>query len=152
GERPAGWFLGLEQNLPGGKCDANSLGPTSLSVLDGSARDWATAGPAERERIRARHERHARSFLWFLRQDEAVPRSVREEIARWGFAADEFTDTAHVPHQLYVREARRLVGQTVLTERDLLAGSVPPDTVALGSYHLDIRGVQRTWVTAWEHP
>jgi hypothetical protein len=152
GDRPAGWFLGLEQNLPGGKCDANSLGPTSLSVLDGSARDWATADAAERERIRAHHERHARSFLWFLRQDEAVPRSVREEIGRWGFAADEFTDTAHVPHQLYVREARRLVGETVLTEHDLLAGAVPPDTVALGSYHLDIREVQRTWVTAWEHP
>lgn len=152
GERPAGWFLGLEENLPGGKCDANSLGPTSLSVLDGTARAWAEATPLEREHIRAHHERHARSFLWFLRHDPTVPRSVRQEIARWGYAADEFADTAHLPHQLYVREARRLVGETVLTEHDLRAGAVPADTVALGSYHLDIREVQRSWVTAWEHP
>lgn len=152
GERPAGWFLGLEQNLPGGKCDANSLGPASLSVLDGSARDWAEGDPATRERIRAHHERHARSFLWFLRSDPAVPRAVREEMARWGYAADEFADTGHIPHQLYVREARRLVGETVLTEHDLRAGATPSDTIALGSYHLDIREVQRTWVTAWEHP
>lgn len=152
GDRPAGWFLGLEQNLPGDKCDANSLGPVSLSVLDGSARDWAEGDAATRERIRAHHELHARSFLWFLRSDPDVPAAVRREMQRWGYAADEFTDTGHVPHQLYVREARRLVGESVLTEHDLRAGATPSDTIALGSYHLDIREVQRTWVTAWEHP
>lgn len=152
GDRPAGWFLGLEQNLPGGKCDANSLGPVSLSVLDGSARAWAEGDAPTRELIRAHHEHHARSFLWFLRSDPDVPVAVRAEISRWGYAADEFADTGHVPHQLYVREARRLVGATVLTEHDLRAGAVPPDTIALGSYHLDVREVQRSWVTAWEHP
>lgn len=152
GEDRAGRYLGLEQNLPNGKCDANSLGPVSLSVLDGSARDWATAQPGTRERIRRHHEHHARSFLWFLRSDPQVPRAVRDEMSRWGLAADEFVDTLHVPHQLYVREARRLVGERLLTEHDLRAGTVPRDTIALGSYHLDVREVQRSWVWAWEHP
>jgi hypothetical protein len=151
-DEPAGRWLGLEPNLPGGRCDANSLGPVSLSVLDGSARDWATADAEGRFRIARAHEAHARSFLWFLSSDPEVPRGIRSEIARWGFAPDEFVDTGHIPHQLYVREARRMVGETVLTEHDLLAGAVPDDTVVLGSYHLDIREVQRTWITAWEHP
>jgi hypothetical protein len=151
-DEPAGRWLGLEQNLPGGKCDANSLGPVSLSVLDGSARGWAMGNAATRAGIATAHERHARSFLWFLSSDPDVPWAIRRELGRWGFASDEFADTGHVPHQLYVREARRLVGETVLTEHDLRAGTVPADTIALGSYHLDIREVQRTWVQAWEHP
>lgn len=151
-DEPAGRWLGLEPNLPGGKCDANSLGPVSLSVLDGSARHWATADAVGRAAIAAAHEAHARSFLWFLSSDTAVPRAIRAELAGWGFAPDEFADTGHVPHQLYVREARRLVGEFVLTEHDLRAGVVLDDTIALGSYHLDIREVQRSWIWAWEHP
>ncbi|THG29261.1 FAD-dependent oxidoreductase [Naasia lichenicola] len=149
---PAGRWLGLEPNLPGGKCDANSLGPVSLSVLDGSGRGWAKGGSAARAEIAAAHEAHARSFLWFLSRDPDVPLEIRRELQGWGYAADEFTDTAYVPHQLYVREARRMVGATVLTEADLRAGRLPEDTIAVGSYHLDIREVQRTWITAWEHP
>jgi hypothetical protein len=151
-DEPAGRWLGLEPNLPGGKCDANSLGPVSLSVLDGSARGWAEGDAATRARIAAAHEAHARSFLWFLSSDPDVPQGIRSELGRWGFAPDEFADTGHVPHQLYVREARRMVGEAHLTEHDLLAGAVPDDSIALGSYHLDIREVQRSWVTAWEHP
>jgi hypothetical protein len=151
-DEPAGRWLGLEPNLPGGKCDANSLGPVSLSVLDGSARHWATGDAAARAQIAAAHETHARSFLWFLSSDAEVPASIRAEMSRWGFARDEFADTGYVPHQLYVREARRLQGEVVLTEADLRAGLVPDDTIALGSYHLDIREVQRSWIWAWEHP
>ncbi|MGN6272664.1 MAG: FAD-dependent oxidoreductase [Protaetiibacter sp.] len=151
-DEPAGRWLGLEPNLPGGKCDANSLGPVSLSVLDGSARGWAEGSATDRAAIAAHHARHARSFLWFLSSDDAVPEGIRAELGSWGFAPDEFADTDHLPHQLYVREARRMVGETVLTEHELLAGAVPHDTIALGSYHLDIREVQRSWITAWEHP
>ena len=61
---------------------------------------------------------------------------------KWGLPADEFADTNHLPHQLYVREARRLRGEVVLTEHDLRAGALPRDVIALGSYHLDIREVQ----------
>lgn len=145
-------LLGLEPNLPGGKCDGNSLGPFSLNVLDRSAWAYPDGDAATRDVIRTHHQAHTLGFLHFLATDEAVPRSVRAEMARWGLAPDEFADTGHLPHQLYVREARRMLGMTVLTEHDLLAGRSFDDAVAMGSYHIDIREVQRTWRWVHEHP
>lgn len=148
----AGDLVGLEQNLPAGKCDANSLGPLSLNVLDGSAWAYPEASPDEREVIREHHRRHTRGFLHFLAADPAVPSAVRREVGRWGWPADEFADTEGLPHQLYVREARRMQGALVLTEHDLRRPSPQPDAVALGSYHLDVREVQRGWRWVHEHP
>jgi len=151
-ERTAGRMLGLEPNLPGGMADGNSLGPVSLSVLDGSAWEYPDASPERREELRQHHLSHTRGFLYFLSHDPAVPAAIRRELSRWGLPRAEFADTGHLPHQLYVREARRMVGSRVLTEHDLLAGAVPADTVALGSYHIDIREVQRVWRWVYEHP
>ncbi|GIG26687.1 FAD-dependent oxidoreductase [Cellulomonas denverensis] len=151
-EPPAGHLLGLEPNLPGGKADGNSLGPFSLSVLDGSAWEYPTADRQRREEIRLHHLRHAQDLLWFLGHDPAVPASVRAELSRWGLPRDEFADTGHLPHQLYVREARRMIGELVLTEHDLRRPARWHDVVAMGSYHLDIREVQRTWRWVHEHP
>lgn len=148
----AGDLLGLTPNLPGGKCDASSLGPFSLNVLDGSAWDYPTAEEPRREEIRKHHRRHTRGLLHFLSSDPAVPASVRRELAGWGWRADEFGDTDGLPHQLYVREARRMVADLVLTEQDLRHPRPQPDTVALGSYHLDVREVQRGWRWLPEHP
>jgi hypothetical protein len=149
---PVGRYVGLEPNLPGGKADGNSLGPFSLSVLDGSAWEYPDADPGRREELRLHHLHHAEDFLWFLANDPAVPASVRRGMQEWGLPADEFADTGHLPHQLYVREARRMKSDAVLTEHDLRGGIIPPDVVALGSYHLDIREVQRAWHWVYEHP
>jgi hypothetical protein len=151
-EPAAGALLGLEPNLPNGKCDGNSLGPFSLNVLDGSAWEYPDAGPARREQIRLHHRHHTEDFLYFLSSDPAVPASVRAEVNRWGRPRDEFADTGHLPHQLYVREARRMLGEHVLTEADLVGARPQPDGVAMGSYHLDVREVQRTWRWVPEHP
>ncbi|WP_188187719.1 FAD-dependent oxidoreductase [Nonomuraea sp. SYSU D8015] len=151
-EPRAGRLVGLEPNLPNGKCDGNSLGPFSLSVLDRSAWAYPDAGPAERERIRLHHLHHAQDLLYFLSHDPEVPAHVREELRRWGLPADEFADTGHLPHQLYVREARRMLGEKHLTEHDLVQARPQEDVIAMGSYHLDIREVQRTWRWVYEHP
>lgn len=151
-ETSAGRLVGLEQNLPNGKADGNSLGPFSLNVLDGSAWHYPDAGREQRESIRKSHLHHAQDLLYFLSHDPAVPKQVREELLRWGLPRDEFADTGHLPHQLYVREARRMLGERVLTERDLLRSKRQPDAVAMGSYHIDIREVQRTWRWVYEHP
>ncbi|GAA2727823.1 FAD-dependent oxidoreductase [Cellulomonas aerilata] len=145
----AGQLLGLEPNLPHGKCDANSLGPLSLSVLDGAAWEYPEASPGRRDELRRHHLHHAQDLLWFLSHDPAVPAHVRAEVQRWGLPRDEFADTGHLPHQLYVREARRMLGERVLTEHDVVAGRRQHDVVALGSYNLDVREVQRTW--RWVH-
>jgi hypothetical protein len=139
-------LLGLVRDLlPNGKCDVNSIGPFSLNVLDGSNRAYPDGDDATRARVREHHLRYTQSLLWFLQSDDAVPSHIRSEVARWGLCADEFDSTSGWPPQLYVRDGRRMVGGRVVVERDLLAGSIPEDTVALGSYNVDIREVERTW-------
>ncbi|HVU78070.1 MAG TPA: FAD-dependent oxidoreductase [Gaiellaceae bacterium] len=136
---PVSELLGLVPDLlPNGKCDVNSIGPFSLNVLDGSNRAYPDGDDAERARVREHHLRYTKAFLWFL--------STRfEELRRWGLCADEFEDTDGWPHQLYVRDGRRMVGAHVLTERGLLDGASPVDSVALGSYNIDLREIERTW-------
>jgi hypothetical protein len=134
--RPDAEVLGLVPDLlPNGKCDVNSIGPFSLNVLDGSNRDYLEG---DREAVRAHHLRYAQSLLWFLSQRQP-------DVARWGLCPDEFADTGGWPRQLYVRDARRLVGEYVLREQDLLAARPQEDAIAVGSYNIDIREIERTW-------
>jgi hypothetical protein len=139
-------LLGLVPDLlPNGKCDVNSIGPFSLNVLDGSNRAYPGGDEATRQAVRDHHLHYTASLLHFLANDEDVPERVRQEIARWGLCADEFQDTGGWPHQLYVRDGRRMLGEYVLTENDLFAATPFPDTVARGSYNIDIREIERTW-------
>jgi hypothetical protein len=139
-------LLGLVPDLlPNAKCDVNSIGPFSLNVLDGSNRGYPDGTVEERAAIREHHLRYTQSLLFFLAHDGDVPRAVRDEVGRWGLAADEFADTGGWPHQLYVRDGRRMLGEHVLTEHDLLDARPHDDAVARGSYNIDIREIERTW-------
>jgi hypothetical protein len=127
--------LGLVRDLlPHGKCDANSIGPFSLNVLDGSNRHYLDG---DRAAVREHHLRYTQAFLFFLAE--------RGLLDGWGLAADEFVDTDGWPHQLYVRDARRMLGDYVLHERDLLDARPQRDVIAVGSYNIDIREIERTW-------
>jgi hypothetical protein len=153
GDLTAGLFVGLVGNIPGDKCDANSLGPFSLNLLDGDNWRYPDGTADVRERVRRRHADYTHDFLYFLRSDPSVPPKVRREAAEWGLPRDEFTGSGGWPHQLYVREARRMAGEYVLTQHDLLPRPRQQyDAVAMGSYHIDIREVQRTWCEVYEHP
>ena len=124
-------LMGLVRDLlPNGKCDVNSIGPFSLNVLDGSNREYLEG---DREAVRRHHLEYTKRFLYHVSPPG------------WGLCADEFADTGGWPHQLYVREARRMLGAYVLTEHDLVYGRPQADVVALGSYNIDIREVERTW-------
>jgi hypothetical protein len=137
-------LLGLVPDLlPNGKCDVNSIGPFSLNLLDGSNRGYPDGDEAAREHVRERHRRYTRRFLHYLAHD--APSHIRTELARWRLCADEFRDNGGWTHQLYVRDARRMIGAYVLRESDLLDGRRQDDVVALGSYNIDIREVERTW-------
>lgn len=145
-ELGADQLLGLvPELLPNGKCDVNSIGPFSLNLLDGSNRDYPDGDDAARERVRAHHLRYTQSFLWFLANDDDVPLHIRDELRRWGRCADEFVDTGGWPHQLYIRDGRRMLGEHVLTEQDLLDARPQFDEVARGSYNIDLREIERTW-------
>ncbi|HUQ22322.1 MAG TPA: FAD-dependent oxidoreductase [Gaiellaceae bacterium] len=130
--------LGLVRDLlPNGKCDVNSIGPFSLNVLDGTNRGYPDGDGETRGRVREHHLRYTQGFLWFL--------SERGLLEGWGLCADEFEDTGGWPHQLYVRDGRRMLGAYVLTEHDLTGARAQRDAIALGSYNIDIREVERTW-------
>jgi hypothetical protein len=132
-------LLGLVPGLlPNGKCDVNSIGPFSLNVLDGSNRGYPDGDDETRARIREDHLLYTQGLLYFLAQE-------REDVARWGLCADEFVDTGGWPHQLYIRDGRRMIGDYVLRESDLLDGRTQADVVALGSYNIDLREIERTW-------
>ena len=129
--RPGAPLMGLVRDLlPNGKCDVNSIGPFSLNVLDGSNRDYLDG---DRDAVRAHHLGYAQRFLYHVAPEG------------WGLCSDEFTDTGGWPHQLYVREGRRMLGAHVLTEHDLVESRAHDDVVALGSYNIDIREIERTW-------
>lgn len=145
-------ILSLGGRLPNGKVDANSIGPISTNLPDGSSWDYPDADHIHREEIRDHHLHTTQGLMYFLANDPGVPAHIREETGRWGLCADEFADTGHWPHQLYVREARRMRGEYVLTQHDLEAGRGHYDAVGMGSYNIDIREVQRAWMRVPRYP
>jgi hypothetical protein len=82
-------------------------------------------------------------LLWFVANDTRVPDDIRTRMATWGLAKDEFKDNGHWPHQIYVREARRMIGEYVTTENDVLLKREVPRSVGMGSYAMDSHNVQR---------
>lgn len=132
-------------NLPNQKAEINSAGPVSTNLYDGSNWNYPDADYPLRDKIWQDHLHYTHSLLYFISHDSDVPESIRREAQQWGLCKDEFADTEHWPHQLYVRVARRMIGEYVLTQRDLEKDTVKYDAIAMGSYNIDVRHTQRTY-------
>ncbi len=128
--------------IPNGKYDLNASGPFSIDYVNGN-RGYPAASYAARDRMLQDHEDYEKGFLWFLANDARVPKALREEANSWGLASDEFTDNKLWPTQIYVRESRRMVGEYVMTEKDILTEKTKTDSVGLGSFVLDSHWVRR---------
>jgi hypothetical protein len=128
--------------MPNRKTDTNNNFAVSTDAI-GLSDPWPEAGWAERERIFADHVYYTQGLLWTLANHPRVPAAVREEFRTWGLCKDEFEASGHWPPQLYVREARRMVGEVVLTEHHCRGTEVVDDPVGLGAYGMDSHNVQR---------
>ncbi|MEJ1973047.1 MAG: FAD-dependent oxidoreductase [Lacunisphaera sp.] len=128
--------------IPHGKTDTNNHGAFSTDFI-GANHAWPEAGYAERERIFQAHVTYQQGLQWFLANDPAVPARIRDAYAQWGLPRDEFPETGGWPHALYVREARRLLGDYVMTEHDCRGARRCPDPVALGAYGMDSHNCRR---------
>ena len=97
----------------------------------------------QRKAIVSEHEQYQKGYFYFLCNDPRVPEDVRERMSRWGLAKDEFKDNGNWPHQIYVREARRMIGDFVMTELHLRGRKETLRSVGMGSYNMDSHNVQR---------
>jgi hypothetical protein len=140
----AGWRETFQKfdAIPNRKTDTNNHGPFSTDNI-GMSYDYPDASYERRRAILQEHERYQKGWLYFIANDPRVPAEVREEMRKWGLAKDEFTDNGGWPHQIYVRESRRMLGTFVMTENELLKTRPTPDPVGMGSYTIDSHNVQR---------
>lgn len=128
--------------MPNGKTDINNNGGFSTDFI-GANYDYPEADYATRAKIWQAHEDYVRGFVYFLATSPRVPADMRAEMQTWGPARDEFLDNDHWPHQLYVREARRMVSDYVMTEHHCQGRQKAEDAVGMGAYGMDSHNCQR---------
>ena len=139
----AGWkevFWKFDR-IPNRKTDTNNNGPFSTDNI-GMNYDYPEASYKRRLEILEEHTTYQQGLLWFYANDERVLEAIRTKMQTWGLAKDEFQDNGNWPHQIYVREARRLIGKLVMTEMNYL-NDVNSESVGMGSYTMDSHNVQR---------
>ena len=128
--------------MPNGKTDVNNKGPVSTDFI-GRNWEYPEAGFAEKMQIRKIHADYIKGLLYFLANDKRLPDHLRKNVKEWGYAADEFTDNKGFPPQMYVREARRMIGEYVMTEHNCLGDSIVDDGIGKAAYGMDSHYCQR---------
>jgi hypothetical protein len=127
--------------LPNGKTDSNTYGFISTDYI-GMNWNYAEADYAERAKIIKEHEHWQRGLMWTLQNHPRIPESIRTFYQEWGLSYDEFQDNNHWPHQLYIREARRMISDFVLTETFATGKLKVQDGIGIASYQLDSHSVK----------
>lgn len=128
--------------IPNKKRDVNNVGPFSSDNI-GMNFEYPEASYEERKVILDEHINYHKGLLYFWGHDESVPERFRISIKKWGLAKDEFQDNGHWPYQIYVREARRMLGEYVMTENEILGKKKVSKSIGMGSYTMDSHNAQR---------
>jgi len=134
--------LKLSTQMPNRKTDTNNFGAFSSDNI-GMNYNWPEGSYEERERIFQDHVTYNLGMLYFLANDPSVPDFVREDASKWGLPSDEFVETSGWPHQLYVRESRRMTSDYIMTEHNVVGKEVVDDSIGLAAYGMDSHNCQR---------
>jgi hypothetical protein len=127
---------------PNNKTDTNNHGAFSTDNI-GMNYGYPEATYKRRREIIKEHEDYQKGLMWFLAYDLRTPVDVRKKVSQWGLAKDEFIDNGHWPHQIYVRESKRMISDFVTTELHLRRIKQTPKPIGMGSYNMDSHNVQR---------
>ncbi|WP_266368488.1 FAD-dependent oxidoreductase [Tellurirhabdus rosea] len=136
------WLLMHIQPMPNQKTDINNSGPFSTDMI-GANYDYPEASYERRAQIIREHEHYTKSFLYFLGNDPRVPEHLRVEMRQWGYPKDEYTDNGNFSPQLYVREARRMIGEYVMAQANCESRVIVDDGVGMAAYTMDSHNCQR---------
>ncbi len=128
--------------MPNRKTDVNNNCAVSTDYI-GMNYEYPDGDAETREKILDAHETYIRGLMWTLANHPRTPEKIRTKMSRWGWAADEYVENDHFPPQIYVREARRMVGDYVMTEHDCRRTRTTPASIGMGSYNMDSHNVQR---------
>lgn len=135
-------------NYPNGKYETNNKQKSVISLGHfGGNVEYPDGDYKKREKIYDDHKNWTLGLLYFLANDPSVPQKLHDEVNQYGFTADEFKDNGNFPYYLYVREARRMKGVLVQTQKDILDNRTKPDAICLGSHWIDCHHVQRVAVS-----
>lgn len=135
------FFLTLDL-IPNRKTDSNNKGLISTDYI-GMSWNYPEVDYDTRQKIAEAHENWQRGLIWTIQNHPRVPQTIRNYYAPWGLAKDEFVDNNHWPFQLYIREARRMIGEEVITEHTVVENtSVIEDPIGLGSYAIDSHAIK----------
>jgi len=132
----------MASGMPNGKTDVNNSGGFSTDYI-GMNYDYPEGDYETREEIAYDHEMYIRGLMYTLSYNPRIPLEIRQRVREWGLARDEFTDNRNWPYMMYIREARRMVSDYVMTEHNCTGWAVAPDSIGMGSYQMDSHNVQR---------
>ncbi|MCU7693204.1 FAD-dependent oxidoreductase [Haoranjiania flava] len=128
--------------MPNHKTDINNQGPFSTDMI-GMNYDYPDGDYATRAKIFQDHVDYTKGLLYFIGHDMSMPAHLREEMLQWGYPKDEYAETQHWTPQLYVREARRMIGEYVMTEANCVGKAIVNDGVGMAAYNMDSHNAQR---------
>jgi len=132
----------INSKMPNRKTDTNNRDGFSTDYI-GHNYDYPEADYADRERIIQKHLSYQQGLMWTLANHPRIPTEIREEVSRWGTCKDEFNREDGWQQQLYIREARRMISDYVMTQKNCERIEIVSDGVGMAAYGMDSHHTQR---------